>query len=88
MPETKTIKDLPIYGDLFDNKSQALWITIESKEKGQLEKFVTSFRQGVCDFMQQFKHQKNLLLNIIKTPKMRSRNKQITLATRLMFFPS
>lgn len=54
----KTIKDLPIYTDPSSQKS--LWVTIDRKqEPSSLETAVTTFRQTTCDFLSQFKHQKD-----------------------------
>ncbi|RNA30979.1 MICOS complex subunit Mic26-like [Brachionus plicatilis] len=56
---SRTIKDLPIYGESSSESSKPVWAVVEKTEKSELEKFVTNFRQSVCSLMGQFQKQTN-----------------------------
>lgn len=57
MTSPKTIKDLPIYSD--PNSKNFVWVTIDKKhEPTTLEEGISTVRQAGCQFLSQFKHQK------------------------------
>lgn len=56
---SRTIKDLPIYGESSNEQLKPIWVVVEKNEKTQLEEIVTNFRQSVCSLMKQFQDQTN-----------------------------
>ena len=63
----KTIKDLPIYPD--ENQSdKAIWCNIETP-RSSLETTISTIRQSTCEFMQQFKTQKEKTVAFVEQTK-------------------
>lgn len=54
---SRTIKDLPIYGESSNEQLKPIWVAVEKNEKSQLEEIVTNFRQSVCSLTKQFQDQ-------------------------------
>ena len=66
---SKTVKDLPLYPDEKRTTSNnTLWVNIESP-RSPLETAISNFRQSGCQFMQQFKSQKEKTTEFVDQTK-------------------
>ena len=68
----KTIKDLPIYADEKQQSALAtttMWINIEQPSRSPLETTISTIRQSTCDFMHQFKAQKEKTIELVDKTK-------------------
>jgi len=63
----KTIKDLPIYPDE-NQSSKAVWVNVEPP-RSSLETSISAVRQATCEFMQQFKTQKEKTVALVEQTK-------------------
>lgn len=63
----KTIKDLPIYPDETPN-TKAVWVNVEPP-RSSLETTISTIRQSTCEFMQQFKTQKEKTVALVEQTK-------------------
>ena len=60
MSKPFSIKDLPLYEDTESKSKRSVWVTLDRKqEPSTLETAVSSTRQATCDFLDQFKQQKD-----------------------------
>ena len=68
----KTIKDLPIYADdkqqIDATSTNVLWV--EQATRSSLETTISTIRQSTCDFLQQFKQQKEKAMELVDQSKL------------------